>query len=92
MPCEHREFSATVNVVRLTDKEGGPATGYMAEVRIVCSQCGTPFQFLGLESGCDTQGARVSLDGLEANIAITPEGNTPNPMQRIAYSINRFDG
>ena len=90
--CEHQDFSATVNVVRLTEKDGGPVTGFLAEIRIVCRQCGTPFQFLGLEPGCDTQGSRVSLDGLEANLAIAPEGSKPNPMQRIVYSVSKFDG
>lgn len=85
--CEHMNFDATVGVARMTDGEGGPVNGFMAEVRIKCRDCGVPMQFLGLQPGCDTQGARVSLDGLEANIAITPEGQKPNPFQRIAYDI-----
>lgn len=86
--CQHEDFKATVGVARLTAKDGGPVTGYMAEVRVHCAQCGKPFQFLGLQPGMDTQGARVSLDGLEANIAIVPEGEKPNPLQRMAYGIN----
>jgi hypothetical protein len=88
--CEHMEFAAKVNVGRLTETEGGPVTGYTADVTIKCAQCGLPFQFLGLEPGVDTQGARVSLDGLEARIAISPQGVKPNPLQRMSFNIKGF--
>ena len=80
-------FASSVGIARMTKVEGGPVTGFMAEIRIKCADCGVEMQFLGLQPGCDTQGARVSLDGLEANIAITPAGTSPNPFQRIAYNI-----
>lgn len=89
MTCEHRAFRATVGVTRMSKDDGGPITGYMAEVRVACAECGKPFQFLGLAAGLDTQGARVSLDGLEANIAITPQGTVPSPLARMAYGIER---
>lgn len=91
MKCNHTEFDAKVTVIRLGGSDKDPVNGYMAEVRIRCNQCAKPFQFLGLEPGCDTQGARVSVDGLEANLAISPEGEQPNPMQRMAYGIKAFD-
>lgn len=91
MNCEHMDFAASVGVARLAD-EAGVITGYMVEIRIKCAACGVPMQFLGLEPGCDTQGARVSIDGLEANIALAPQGTRPNPMQRMAYSIGKCDG
>lgn len=92
MACDHQEFAAEVNVGRLTSEEGGPVTGYTADVRIRCVRCGKPFQFLGLQPGVDTHGARVSIDGLEARLAISPEGAQPNPMQRMAFNISKFDG
>lgn len=83
--CEHKEFKATVAVNRLED------TGqFCADVTINCADCGKPFQFLGLEPGVDTQGARCSLDGLEARLAIAPEGTKPNPFQRMAHGVNRL--
>lgn len=91
MTCEHIDFAASIGVARLADNAGA-ITGYMADIRIKCASCGIPMMFLGLEPGCDTQGARVSIDGLEANIALAPEGTRPNPMQRMAYSIGKFDG
>ena len=81
------DFAASVVVARLED-----SGGFMAEITIRCSECGLPFQFLGLTPGCDTQGARVSIDGLEANIAIVPRGSRPNPLQRIIYDLTAFDG
>jgi len=85
--CDHHKFAAKVKVARLED-----SGRFMAEIRVTCSDCGKPFQFLGLEPGLDLDGARVSIDGLEANIAIAPEGARPNPLQRMQFNINRFDG
>ena len=87
MTCVHMNFSASVGVARLEDKPGGAITGFNAEIRIQCADCGKKFQFLGLEPGYDSQGARRSLDGLEANIGICPEGTRPNHLQRMAYGI-----
>lgn len=85
--CDHHNFHANVRVARLEDTRG-----FMAEITIKCSECAKPFQFLGLEPGVDTQGARVSVDGLEANIAICPQGSKPSPLQRMAFNVSKFDG
>ena len=89
--CAHNVFDAQVSVIRLTD-DGGTVTGYQAEVRIHCEECGTPFEFLGLPPGCDTQGAAVSIDGQEALLAIAAKGTKPNPLHRLRYGIGSFDG
>ena len=76
------DFSASVAVARLED------TGkFVAEVKVHCAQCLRPFQFLGLEPGLDLNGARVSVDGLEANIAICPQGESPSTLDRIAINF-----
>jgi len=85
--CKHMSFRAQVNVARLED-----VGQFMAEITIRCDECQKPFQFLGLEAGIDTQGARVSLDGLEANIAICPEGARVSHLQRLAFNVGKFDG
>ncbi len=85
--CEHHNFQASVKVARLEDTKQ-----FMAEITVKCGDCGTAFQFLGLEPGIDMQGARVSIDGLEANIAICPAGARPSPLQRMAFNVDRFDG
>lgn len=78
MSCKHFKFKAQVNIARL--EESGR---FMAEITITCSDCGKPFQFRGLQPGLDTDGARVSLDGLEANIAICPQGTEPPPFAGV---------
>ena len=82
--CPHEQFNAIVAVARFEDSKG-----FMADIRIQCAQCGAQFEFLGLEPGVDNQGARVSIDGKEARIAITPPGLRPNPLQRISFDITR---
>jgi hypothetical protein len=85
--CEHFNFAAMVNVHRLTKTDDGPVTGFMADIAIKCVDCGRQFQFLGLEPGLDTAGARVSIDGMEAHIAICPQGQQPSALDRIAVNF-----
>ncbi len=81
--CEHHNFDATVRVARIEDKGR-----FMAEIQIKCADCGTPMQFMGLPPGLNFDGATVSLDGLEANIGIHPQGQRQNPMQKLmGYSV-----
>lgn len=84
--CKHEQFTARVEVSRLED-----IGRFMAAVTVRCAQCNAPFKFLGLEPGIDLGGARVSIDGLEANIAIAPKGSVPSPLQRMAFGINKFE-
>jgi len=40
------------------------------------------------QPGFDFNGATVSLDGLEANIGIHPQGQQPNPLQKLmGYTV-----
>lgn len=80
--CVHMNFAAKVSVARIEDKGA-----FAADVRINCAECGLPFQFLGLEPGLDMQGARVSIDGLEARLAICPQGAVPSPMDNIVLKV-----
>jgi len=43
--CEHKSMSATVDLTRLTDVPDGPVTGYTADLRVHCEDCGLPFHF-----------------------------------------------
>jgi hypothetical protein len=80
--CAHMNFSADVIVARLED-----SGRFMAEVKVKCADCGEPFQFLGLEPGLDLSGARVSIDGLEANMAIAPTSQVMSPLQKMVASV-----
>lgn len=89
--CEHLTFAAEVDVGRLTN-EAGEVTSYMADVRIRCADCRRPFQFLGLKTGIDTGGAMVSIDGLEARIALCPQGEEPSMLDRVAAHFGAPEG
>jgi hypothetical protein len=80
--CTHLNFFANVNVARLED-----SGRFMAEVTIHCTDCGEKFQFLGLEAGTNLNGAAVSVDGLEARIAIAPNSQVMSPMQKMAAGV-----
>ena len=72
MSCDHSMFKASVSVTRLTAEEGGPVTGYTADLLIHCTLCGQPFQFVGMPGGVSHAGPRCSFDGTEARLPLTP--------------------
>ncbi|RVD42861.1 hypothetical protein EN742_06495 [Mesorhizobium sp. M4A.F.Ca.ET.020.02.1.1] len=78
MTCKHMNFAANVAVNRIED------TGrFMADVTVKCIDCGEPFQFIGLEPGLKMNGATVSIDGLEARMAILPNSQAMSPLERM---------
>lgn len=70
--CSHLNFKASVNVGRLSHDEGGPITGYTADVRVNCAECGLAFRFIGLAAGNHYAEPRVSMDGTELRAPIEP--------------------
>jgi hypothetical protein len=84
--CEHHNFAASVAVGRLTN-EAGAVTAYAADVKIHCTDCGRKFQFLGLPAGVNLQGATISVDGLEARLAVCPQGEVPSPLDHLAATV-----
>lgn len=72
MPCDHSSFRADVSVFRLSRDEGGPVTGYTADVRVSCNSCGLPFRFVGLPAGTHYAEPRVSIDGTELRAPLEP--------------------
>ena len=74
--CKHNKAHAVDASIGFMEDTGR----FTAEVRIVCADCGLPFQFLGLPLGLDMEGAAMSADGLEARLAIAPMGTVPQPL------------
>lgn len=72
MTCEHKVFRCAANIGRLSHDEGGPITGYVADVKIECAECGLPFRFVGLHAGNHHSEPRVSIDGTELRAPIEP--------------------
>lgn len=75
MNCEHKSFECNVNVNRIED-----IGRFQADVTVKCTDCGTPFRFIGLPTGLDLNGAAVSIDGTEARLAIAPRGEVQTPL------------
>jgi hypothetical protein len=84
--CEHKHFACNVDVVRL-ENATGKISSFVAEMRITCADCGTPFQFFGLKAGYLTQTPTMSVDGLQAHLPIAPEGSVLSPADAIGYTI-----
>lgn len=70
--CLHEHFAVNARIGRLSQVEGGPINGYVADVQVKCAQCGLPFRFIGLAAGNHFAEPRVSLDGLELRAPIEP--------------------
>lgn len=70
--CQHFRFFANCMIFRLTDEEGGPVTGFTAEVTVKCSDCNMPFQWLGVDRGLSMASPMASADGLKLLAPITP--------------------
>ena len=70
--CQHREFSAQVNVTRLTDGDDGPVTGHTTDITVRCIECGLPFRWRGIPFGSSPHHPCLSVDGLELRAPIEP--------------------
>lgn len=75
--CQHEHFEAHVEVSRLTD-DAGRLTGFAAEVRIHCGQCGERFVFRGAPVGMTPAGPAMSPDGTELRVPILPQSADPH--------------
>lgn len=70
--CKHMHFESDAAVARIED------TGrFMAEVKIRCTECNTPFQFFGMPVGFNFDRAMMSVDQLEAHLPICAQGERP---------------
>lgn len=70
--CPHMSFQTHARIGRLSDTEGGPVTGYTADIKIECVDCGLPFRFRGLAAGSHYAEPRVSVDGTELRAPLEP--------------------
>jgi hypothetical protein len=70
--CEHNNFTCNAQVNRLTNTDNGPVTGYMADIKISCTDCGIPFGWVGLDRGVSNYKTMVSFDGLELRAPLVP--------------------
>jgi len=74
--CQHMRFDAYTRVVRLSDTEEGPITGYTADITIKCRDCHLPFRFRGMAAGSHYAEPRVSADGTKLRAPLEPAYTT----------------
>lgn len=71
--CGHTRFRTATRVTRMeNDKIKGQIDGYMLEIAVKCLECNKVFRFKNLPYGVNMNGATMSVDGLEARLAIEP--------------------
>lgn len=88
MPCEHKDFVASVDVNRIEPGDGdGGRLRFTVDLRVQCADCDLPFRFLGLPSGLDMNGAAVSINGEEACLAIAPRGEVISVIEGAAQGF-----
>lgn len=82
--CEHiGQFEAELKVTRLTDEEDGPVTGWTADIKLTCAECGEKFVWLG-PGGSRPDSPTVSVDGLELRAPCVPEASGESIIGKIA--------
>ena len=79
-PCQHEEFEAQVDVIRISDTDE-----FAAEVRVWCIQCGLSFRFPGLPCGVLASQPSVSPD---ETVLFAPL--FPGPAKELSRTI-RFE-
>ncbi len=77
--CEHLNFESLISVGRITN-EAGVVENYVAEIKVKCRDCQTPFQFIGMPLGVSYDKPMMEVDGLEARLPIAPQGEIPHPL------------
>ena len=78
-PCPHEDFSATVEINRLTGQEGMTTPdAYSASIRVSCAQCGEAFRWIGLQAGMHPARPMVSVDEAEMRAPLRPASSDPD--------------
>lgn len=68
--CEHANFRADVDVIRITDNTSGDVSQFMAEVRVECADCGAKFGFRGPPAAVSWREPRCTVDALEIQLPL----------------------
>lgn len=88
MSCAHENFNCFAAVARLQVSESDKRIGgYSVDVRIVCRDCGLPFEWVGIPCGSLPDRPAASFDYLELRAPIIPKGQTLPEMQRAGFLV-----
>lgn len=72
--CEHHNFRVDAKIGRITKGEGGPVEWFCADIRIKCTDCDIPFEFVGVKAGLSPREPLASVDAQELRAPIQPKG------------------
>jgi hypothetical protein len=72
--CKHESFRVHAEVARLED-----IGQFSVDVRVWCSDCGEPFEWVGLPGGFSHYQPCVSIDCQELRAPIVPRGGKVQP-------------
>lgn len=70
--CLHEHWQASAKVIRLTDSEDGPITGWTVELEVTCQDCLTYMQWLGLPGGSSPTYPTVNPTAVELRLPCRP--------------------
>jgi hypothetical protein len=71
--CPHLDFNASVAVSRVGERGDG-SDNFIAEVVVICRDCGDPFQFVA-PRGASWDGPKASADGQTLYAPMRPSGD-----------------
>lgn len=70
--CEHEQWQASAKVIRLTDTEDGPVTGWTVELEVTCATCLTFMQWVGVPMGSSPSYPTVNPTAVEIRLPCRP--------------------
>jgi hypothetical protein len=80
--CQHDDWAARAQVIRLTGEEGGPVVGWTIDLEVTCVLCLTPMTWIGLPGGSSPTYPTVSANAQELRL---PSGaRNPGPSRSLS--------
>lgn len=77
--CLHEDFAASVEVNRLTAREGdNEPNAYAADIRVWCANCGEQFRWIGLQAGLSGSKPMCSVDEAVMSAPLRPASADPD--------------
>lgn len=85
--CYHENFAVQVDIARIEDEEKpfSLPKHFFADIKIECADCGLPFSFIGVPSGCSPLQPMVSPTGVELRAPIQP--GEMKPTQKSVFVV-----
>ena len=78
-PCPHADFGASVEVNRLTEREGdAEPDAYSADIKVWCANCGEAFRWIGLQAGLMPSRPMCSVDETIMSAPLRPASSDPD--------------